>query len=296
MLVSTVGPFAKYGSVAVARRDRRGRRLHGLHGRAELHPPRLRGVRPARRARAAPRCSPPWATTGCRARWPARSPSRTPGRTPSRVDVGYFVRGASRQRRHQGVAGRRDARPGLRLPRRPHRDRARSGAGALLRRAAAGVLAPAAPSTSPCRSPTTACARSTPTSASGPLARGVQLVVPRDQPGPDACPGSRAVMQGAGERIVVAAARPQRHAGHLAADRNAPTAPTAARSRPPRSTGPIPTTSPRASWRGRPSAPPAPASRAPVRSPPLLAFGGLAGLHEGCAAAGIRERTAPVTA
>ena len=28
---------------------------------------------------------------------------------------------------------------------------------------------------------------------------------------------------------------------------------------------------------------------------PVLAFGGLAGLHEGCAAAGIRERTAPVT-
>ena len=94
VLVSTVGPFVKWGEPAVRAAIAAHGHLHRLDRRADVHPPRVRGVRPARRA--------------CRARAAARHGlrlragragrrrwrSRRPARTAVRVDIGYYAFGA----------------------------------------------------------------------------------------------------------------------------------------------------------------------------------------------------------
>ena len=83
VLVSTVGPFVKYGEPAVRAAIAAPRHLPGLDGRAGVHPPRLRGVRRAGAAGTGRRCCRPWATTSSRASSPRRWRSRRPATTPS---------------------------------------------------------------------------------------------------------------------------------------------------------------------------------------------------------------------
>ena len=135
MLVTTVGPFARWGVPAAAAATTAGRPLHRLDRRAALHPRGLRALRAGRRARPASGCSPRSATTGCRATSPAALALERAGELATRVDVGYFITGQRRfdERRHEGIARRaRSPTPAFGLPRRPRPDRARRQAGAHL--------------------------------------------------------------------------------------------------------------------------------------------------------------------
>ena len=123
VLLSTVGPFKRWGEPAVRAAIARRRRLHRLDRRAAVHPARVRRVRRAGPRARAPRCSPRWATTSSRARSRARSRSRRPAPT----------RCASTSATTRWAAGRSRSRAGPR-PRSPaSRPTARS------RTAAAGV-------------------------------------------------------------------------------------------------------------------------------------------------------------
>ena len=213
MLVSTVGPFAKWGEPAVRGGDRRAGRLPRLHGRAGVHPPRARGARPAGGARRRGAADRPWATTTCRARsrarWRWRRPERG-GRARRRRLLRAGRRARDAQPRHGGVDGRRRARADVRLPRRracgraAAAERVRSFRGGGAR--AAGASRSAAPSTSRCRPPIRGCGRSTCTSAGrAGRAQAVQLV------------GARDVAGHARARRARGAARRRRAAGRLAA-------------------------------------------------------------------------------
>ena len=169
MLISTVGPFAKYGAVAVRAAIAAGADLPGLDGRARF----IRRVFEQFDGPAAAKSGAALLTAqgfdwvpgalagraGAGGRRAGRGPRRRRLLRPRRVG----------QRRDQGVPGRRDARPRLRLPRRAHRHRARRRARARASSdAGTGASPPAAPSTSRCRPRIRGCARSTPTSAGRP--------------------------------------------------------------------------------------------------------------------------------
>ena len=120
VLVSTVGPFAKWGEPAVRAAIAGRRDLPRLDRRAGLHPPRVREPRAAaERAGAALLTAMgydfvPGALAGALALEEA-------GEDAVRVDVGYYALGMrrqTRQRRHARVAGRRVARREPRVPRR----------------------------------------------------------------------------------------------------------------------------------------------------------------------------------
>ena len=285
MLVATVGPFAKYGDGRGARGDRRRRDLPGLHGRAGVHPPRLRAVRrpgAQERRRAADRAGlrlgagrarrPRWrsrtpaptpcastSATSSAARRPAPAPrSRSSARrsTPASASATARIvteRGAARVRSFGSDAGQAFSAGGAEhftLP-------------LAYPRAARGQHLPRAPGRS-------RAASSSPRVATSLAQR---------------LPGSRAVMQAAGERVVAAAARPRRRAAPPRASSRPPTPPTATqlgahRARRPR---PVRLHAP-ASWPGPPRA--AAGVEGTGALSPVLAFGGLAGLHEGCARRG----------
>ena len=136
VLLSTVGPFKRWGEPAVRGRDRRRRRLHRLDRRAGVHPARVRRPRRARAARRRGAAARAGLRLRARARSRARSRSRRPATAAVRVDVGYYALGggaASLSRGTQGVAGRRRARSRVRLPRRPDRHRPLRRARALVR-------------------------------------------------------------------------------------------------------------------------------------------------------------------
>ena len=151
--------------------DRRGRALPGLDRRDALHPRGLRGVGAARGGRGRRRCSPRWATTGSRAtsraRWRCASRARGACASTSATSL-RRRRWPRRDERRDARLGRgRDARAGLRLPRRPpgHRAQWRAGRSFSVGGRARKASRPAPPSTSRCRARSPSCATSTSTSA-----------------------------------------------------------------------------------------------------------------------------------
>ena len=105
MLLSTVGPFVRWGEPAVRGRDRRGRALPRLDGRGAVHPARLRALGPAAPG---PRASAlltamgyDW-VPGNLAGGAGAAPRRA--RRRARSTVGYFITGggmgAAHERRH----------------------------------------------------------------------------------------------------------------------------------------------------------------------------------------------------
>ena len=194
VLVSTVGPFARWGEPAGRGRDRRRRALPRLDRRAAVHPRGLRALRAGRRGgrlRAADRVR---LRLGPRQPRGRARPARGGRATPTRVDIGYFVTGdagAGAERRHARVGGRALLAPALRVPRRAARHRARRRAHAQLRprrRARGRGSRSGRPRRSRCRGCTPACATSTSTWA-GPVAvarrcrRVGGLVAARPRPG-----------------------------------------------------------------------------------------------------------------
>ena len=179
-----------------------------------------------------------------------------------RVDVGYFVRGAS------ASAGTKESLVGATLdPSFAWRDgrsspsAGRRGCGPSAT-AAARRSRPAAPSTSRSRPRIRSSARSTPTSAPGPSRAGSSSRR-RATALAQRLPGSR--LDAGGRRAHGRAdARPLGHARDQAASSRPPTPRPASSSRGRSSRGPIRTTSRRAFWPGRRAS----ASRAPVPSPP----------------------------
>ncbi len=170
VLLSTVGPFKRWGEPAVAAAIAAGGDLRRLDRRAGVHPARVR--RP-RRARAARRCGaaprPRLRLRAGRARGRARARG---GRRRGGPGRRRLLRARRRRRvaepRHQGLAGRRRARSRLRLPRRADRHRPLRRAGPLVRGPRQGPPGDLGRRRGALRAPgrvSRGCARSTSTSA-----------------------------------------------------------------------------------------------------------------------------------
>ncbi len=145
VMVSTVGPFRRWGAAAIEAAIEAGCALHRLDRRAAVHPPRLRRVGPPRRARRRP------VADRARLRLGARQPRRGPGARRGRRGgpegrdrlLHHRQRDGRDERRHDGFDGRRDAGARVRVPGRPGGHRGRGAADPVLRRsrqAAAGGL------------------------------------------------------------------------------------------------------------------------------------------------------------
>ncbi len=292
VLVSTVGPFAKYGSVAVRAAIAAG----AVYMDSTGEPTFIRRVfeefgPPAHRSGAS-------LLTALGYDWvPGALASalalEDAGPDAVRVDVGYFVRGAS------ASAGTKESMVGATLdPGFAFRDgrivtergaaRVRSFEGAGQAISAGGAEHFTLP---------LAYDRLTEVNTylgMGPLARGVQAMSLATSLA-QKLPGSRAVMQGVGERV--ASLLPDR-SDTPGSSRLVSTAYSEDGDLLATTTldGPDPYdfTASFMAWAAQRAAGAGVEGTGALS--PLLAFGGLAGLHEGCAAAGIRERTAPVTA
>ena len=126
VLVSTVGPFVRFGGPAV----------EAALGRAapttSTRPARRRSSATSSSATARGRSGPasassrPWASTSCPATSPPRSRCARRGAPPRRSRSGYFASGFGAERRHAGQRGRRGARAGLPPARRRGGRRARA--------------------------------------------------------------------------------------------------------------------------------------------------------------------------
>ena len=296
VLLSTVGPFKRWGEPAVRGRDRRRRGLHRLDGRAGVHPPRVR--RRTTRPRGAPGATllpamgydfVPGALAGALALEEA-------GADAVRVDVGYYALGGGPARaepRHPRVARRRLARPGVRVPRRAASPACAPPSGSARSRSA-GKDRPAI---------SVGGAEHFTLPAAYPRLREVNVylgwfggLARVAQAGSRAgalvtrLPGARgACSRAAGEKLAGdgrrAGARARRRArtSYIAA-RGLRRRRRAARRGPPVA-APTPTTSPPAASPGRRGAPPTRASVATGAAGPLEAFG-LDALEQGCAEAG----------
>lgn len=292
VLISTVGPFAKYGDVAVRAAIAAGATYMDSTG----EPVFIRRVfeefgAPAARSGAALLTAQgyDW-VPGALA---ASLALEDAGPDAVRVDVGYFVRGAS------ASAGTKESLVGALLdPGFTFRDgrivtergavRVRSFPGAAQAISAGGAEHFTLPMVyERLREVNTYV-------GVGALARGAQITSITTHL-VQKLPGSRAVMQGLGERFV--AMLPDR-SDRPASSRIVATA-HAADGRTLTTTtleGPDPYdfTASFMAWAAQRAA--GPGLEGTGALSPVLAFGGLAGLHEGCAAAGIRERSAPVPA
>jgi short subunit dehydrogenase-like uncharacterized protein len=288
VLVATVGPFAKYGSVAVRAAVAAGAAYMDSTG----EPAFIRRVfeqfdRPARRSGAA-------LLTALGYDWvpgalAAALALEDAGPDAVRVDVGYFVKGAS------ASAGTKESLVGATLdPGFAFRDgRVVTERGALRVRDFEGggqafSAGGAEHFTLPLAYPRLREVNTYIGLGIGPLARGVQLAAATTALA-QRVPGTRALMQAAGERI--AALLPAR-SDTPATSRVVATAHAADGTELGRTTldGPDPYefTAAFMAWAAQRAADEGLDGTGALS--PLLAFGGLAGLHAGCAAAGMRER------
>ena len=163
VLVTTVGPFVRWGQPAAAAATTVGAHYIDSTGEPRLHPRGLRALRAGRRRRPASRCSRRSATTGCPATSPAALALDRAGELATRVDVGYFITGggASMSGGTKASTVGAIAAPGVRVPRRTRADRARRQARSQLPgglEGAGGRSRSAAPSTSRCRAWRRGCA------------------------------------------------------------------------------------------------------------------------------------------
>ena len=167
VLVSTVGPFVKWGEPAVRAAVAARSVYIDSTGEPSVHPPRLRRVRPARRARGR------GAAAGHGLRLRAGHAGRRAGARGGRRGRGARGRRLLRlrgrhQRRDAPLGGRDHARGRLRPPRRRAADRRGSPSACARSTSAARTATPcrsAAPSTSRCRPSIRGSRRSTSTSA-----------------------------------------------------------------------------------------------------------------------------------
>ena len=299
VLLSTVGPFLRWGEPALRAAIAAGGDLRRLDRRAAVHPARVRRVR--RRARAAP--ARPCCTAmgydfvpGC-----ARRRARARGRRarPRCASTSATTRSAAGRRRSaaaRALAGGIALEPRVRLPRRPRADGPLGRARARLRRPrppAAGDLgrrrralhaparlpAPARGQRLPrlvraaCRAPIQLSSR-----ASAALTRDPRHAARaggrRRRSSPASAGAGPAPGTTPGHRVVRRRRRLRRRRRAARRGRAWP--------------APTPTTSPRASSRGPRAAPRARASHATGAAGPLEAFG-LDALQAGCAEAGLER-------